>query len=155
VARSPGSPRIRWPPARSRRSAGYAQRATSATEVRPWLLDGFNYRSFHDTESPVVLDDGTALPGRHDGMGAFTGPDGTVILVRNHEINNPGAPFGDPSAAYDAMAPGRRRFRSHRTARSSTRTRASTASRSGIGIAAAVLTARPPLARRAKPADSP
>ena len=40
-------------------------------KVRLHLPDGFAYRSFHDTESPVTLDDGTALPGRHDGMGAF------------------------------------------------------------------------------------
>ena len=63
-------------------------------QVRLWLPEGFQYRSFHDTEFPTVLNDGTALPGRHDGMGAFPGPNGNVMLVRNHEINNPGAPFG-------------------------------------------------------------
>ena len=72
--------------------------------VRLWLPEGFHYRSFHDTEFPVTLDDGTNLPGRHDGMGAFQGPNGNVILIRNHEINNPGNPFGDPADAYDAMA---------------------------------------------------
>jgi uncharacterized protein len=74
--------------------------------VRLWLPDGFQYRSFHDTESPVVLDDGTRLPGRHDGMGAFRGPDGNYLLVRNHELNNPGAAFGDAAQAYDPMAQG-------------------------------------------------
>lgn len=73
--------------------------------VRLHLPRGFNYRSFHDTETPVTLTDGTSLPGRHDGMGAFDGPAGTVILVRNHEINNPRPPFG-PGAPYDAMAGG-------------------------------------------------
>lgn len=73
--------------------------------VRLHLPRGFNYRSFHDTESPVVLDDGTALPGRHDGMGAFGGPDDTVILVRNHEINGPGQAMG-PGPTYDPAAPG-------------------------------------------------
>ena len=48
---------------------------------------------------PVTLTDGTALPGRHDGMGAFKGPGGTVLLVRNHEVNNPRA----------RVRPGRRR----------------------------------------------
>jgi secreted PhoX family phosphatase len=72
--------------------------------VRLWLPEGFSYQSFHDTEQPVILDDGTTLPGRHDGMGAFAGPGGNVILVRNHELNNPGPPFGDPANAYDAMA---------------------------------------------------
>ena len=66
-------------------------------EVRLQLPEGFQYRSFHDTESPVVLDDGTGLPGRHDGMAAFRGRNGNVVLVRNHEVNDPGAPFGDPA----------------------------------------------------------
>jgi hypothetical protein len=73
--------------------------------VRLHLPRGFSYRSFHDTESPVVLDDGTALPGRHDGMGAFAGPDDTVVLVRNHEINGPGQAMG-PGPTYDPAAPG-------------------------------------------------
>jgi uncharacterized protein len=75
-------------------------------QVRLWLPQGFQYRSFHDTEETVVLDDGTTLPGRHDGMAAFPSPDGNVTLVRNHELNNPGTPFGDASAAYDGMAQG-------------------------------------------------
>lgn len=74
--------------------------------VRLWLPAGFHYRSFHDTEFPVVLDDGTALPGRHDGMAAFDRRGGTVVLVRNHEINGPGPAFGDAAAAYDPMAQG-------------------------------------------------
>jgi uncharacterized protein len=73
--------------------------------VRLHLPEGFSYRSFHDTESPVTLDDGTRLPGRHDGMGAFRGPDGHVRLVRNHEINNPQPAFG-PGEPYDAEAGG-------------------------------------------------
>jgi secreted PhoX family phosphatase len=75
-------------------------------QVRLWLPEGFQYRSFHDTEFPVVLDDGTSLRGRHDGMGAFEGPNGNVVLIRNHEINAPGTPMGDPATAYDAMAQG-------------------------------------------------
>jgi secreted PhoX family phosphatase len=73
-------------------------------KVRLHLPAGFSYRSFHDTEFPVVLDDGTRLPGRHDGMGAFPGPDGNVLLVRNHEVNNPGPAFGNAAEAYDPMA---------------------------------------------------
>jgi secreted PhoX family phosphatase len=86
--------------------------------VRLHLPRGFRYRSFHDTDTllpppdqpqvqpPIVLDDGTVLPGRHDGMGAFPGPDGHVWLVRNHEINGPvGAAFG-PGDPYDAHAGG-------------------------------------------------
>ncbi|WP_350280912.1 alkaline phosphatase PhoX [Kribbella sp. HUAS MG21] len=74
-------------------------------KVRLHLPDGFAYRSFHDTEFPVVLDDGTRLPGRHDGMGAFQRSNGNVVLVRNHELNNPGTPFG-PGTPYDANAQG-------------------------------------------------
>ncbi len=74
-------------------------------KVRLWLPRDFQYRSFHDTETPVVLNDGTTLPGRHDGMAAFRGRDGNVILVRNHEVNGPGAAFG-PGTPYDPMARG-------------------------------------------------
>jgi uncharacterized protein len=74
-------------------------------KVRLHLPKGFAYRSFHDTEFPVVLTDGTNLPGRHDGMGAFKRRNGNIVLVRNHELNNPGAPFG-PGTPYDAMAQG-------------------------------------------------
>jgi len=82
-------------------------------QVRLHLPRGFNYRSFHDTESPVVLDDGTQLPGRHDGMGAFRGRSRSdVILVRNHELNNPNVSRGEtydhfgPGEPYDAAARG-------------------------------------------------
>jgi secreted PhoX family phosphatase len=74
--------------------------------VRLWLPEGFRYRSFHDTEQQVTLDDGTVLPGRHDGMAAFRGRGGNIVLVRNHEINNAGAAFGDATEAYDPMARG-------------------------------------------------
>lgn len=74
--------------------------------VRLWLPRGFHYRSFHDTSSRVVLDDGTVLPGRHDGMGAFDGSGDTVVLVRNHELNGTGTAFGDPADAYDPAALG-------------------------------------------------
>ena len=74
-------------------------------QVRLHLPEGFQYRSFHDTEFPVVLDDGTNLPGRHDGMGAFPGPDGNILLVRNHEVTNSATAtaFG-PGTPYDARA---------------------------------------------------
>ncbi|GAA4685432.1 PhoX family protein [Phytohabitans rumicis] len=100
--------------------AGFANRASAAPatpvvgpipdlrdgKVRLWLPEGFQYRSFHDTEFPVTLNDGTLLPGRHDGMGAFRGRNGNYLLVRNHELNNPGPAFGDAGAAYDPMAQG-------------------------------------------------
>ncbi|MDE0506416.1 MAG: DUF839 domain-containing protein, partial [Candidatus Poribacteria bacterium] len=33
-----------------------------------------------------TMDDGFLVPGGHDGMAAFPGPDGKTILVRNHEL---------------------------------------------------------------------
>ncbi len=74
-------------------------------KVRLHLPEGFSYRSFHDTEQPVKLDDGTELPGRHDGMGAFRSSGNTNLLVRNHEVNKPTPAFG-PGKPYDAMAGG-------------------------------------------------
>jgi uncharacterized protein len=91
AARKPSAPEL--VPVRDRRDG----------KVRLHLPPGFSYRSFHDTEvKPVVLDDGTVLPGRHDGMGAFRGRKGTSVLVRNHEIPVADAtePFG-PGRAYD------------------------------------------------------
>ena len=75
-------------------------------QVRLHLPAGFQYRSFHDTEFPVVLDDGTALPGRHDGMAAFRGPNGSVVLVRNHEVNGPVAAAFGPGTPYDSRTGG-------------------------------------------------
>jgi len=86
--------------------------------VRLWLPSGFQYRSFHDTDTllpappapqvqpSVILDDGTILPGRHDGMGAFAGPNGNVWLVRNHEINGLVAAAFGPGAPYDSRTGG-------------------------------------------------
>ena len=76
-------------------------------KVRLHLPEGFAYRSFHDTEQTVELDDGTVLPGRHDGMGAFRGKGDSIVLVRNHEVNNPGPAFGPVGDhTYDPMARG-------------------------------------------------
>lgn len=74
--------------------------------VRLHLPEGFRYRSFHDTSAPVVLGDGTTLPGRHDGMGAFPGPSGRSILVRNHEVNGPVPAFSATAPVYDPMTGG-------------------------------------------------
>lgn len=51
------------------------------------LLDlprGFSYRII--STLGAAMDDGEAVPDKADGMGAFGGPGGRVILVRNHEI---------------------------------------------------------------------
>ncbi|WP_327087670.1 PhoX family protein [Nonomuraea sp. NBC_01738] len=73
-------------------------------QVRLFLPKGFRYRSFN--AAGEKFSDGSVVPGKHDGMAAFRGPRGTVILVRNHEINGPVGAFGDVAKAYDPAAGG-------------------------------------------------
>lgn len=47
------------------------------------LPRGFSYTKF--SEWGQEMDDGLLVPGMHDGMAAFPGPEGRVLLVRNHE----------------------------------------------------------------------
>ena len=60
------------------------------------LPKGFSYRVL--SRAGELMDDGLRLPGAADGMAAFPGPEGRVVLVRNHELS-PGAKeagaFGD------------------------------------------------------------
>lgn len=58
------------------------------------LPEGFSYRLI--SEMGQRMDDGLPTPGRFDGMGAFAGPGGRTILVRNHEFwaYNENGPFG-------------------------------------------------------------
>lgn len=52
------------------------------------LLDlprGFQYRALSRTGE--TMSDGSPVPGGHDGMAAFPGPQNSVILVRNHELS--------------------------------------------------------------------
>lgn len=59
------------------------------------LPEGFEYKVI--SRAGEKMDDGFMVPGRADGMGAFNGGDGKVIVVRNHE-NSPmpvdNSPFG-------------------------------------------------------------
>lgn len=60
------------------------------------LPRGFTYRTLSVTGER--MDDGLRVPAAHDGMAAFRGARGKIILVRNHEltIGDPGVgPFGD------------------------------------------------------------
>jgi len=65
------------------------------------LPDGFDYW----VVSPAgdALSDGVnTVPGAHDGMAAFRGPYGSMILVRNHELSTGGIKTAVPSGAtYD------------------------------------------------------
>lgn len=73
-------------------------------------------RGFHYTvisRAGEEMADGLLVPGMHDGMCAFPGPDGLTLLVRNHEIESAwvkDSPYGpnhdrlgrvDPSKIYD------------------------------------------------------
>jgi secreted PhoX family phosphatase len=76
------------------------------------LPEGFSYKVFSLTGQ--VMNDGFEVPMQPDGMGAFPGPDGKTILIRNHEVSSDvpsGGPFGrgnqrfediDLSKVYDA-----------------------------------------------------
>lgn len=71
------------------------------------LPPGFNYQIISAYDE--TMDDGHKVPDYHDGMGCFSGPDGEIILVRNHEIagylfNDPVSPV--PDKAYDPKASG-------------------------------------------------
>jgi secreted PhoX family phosphatase len=50
------------------------------------LPKGFSYRVVSRTGDEMT--DGFLVPGAPDGMGAFAGPDGKTIVVRNHELTN-------------------------------------------------------------------
>ena len=61
------------------------------------LPSGFTYRIISSLDEP--MDDGEKVPDRADGMGAFSGAGGRVILVRNHELKAGESMLG--GAAYD------------------------------------------------------
>jgi secreted PhoX family phosphatase len=71
------------------------------------LPQGFSYVTFSKTGSPM-LDGGGTVPAIHDGMASFRGADGTIRLIRNHEIRNAAgvAAGGVPhrGTPYDARA---------------------------------------------------
>jgi len=81
---------------------------TAPFDVFLALPPGFQYRSFQASSitNPITISDGSKLPGRHDGMGAFDGPGSDVLLVRNHEENFAGPAFGASGPVYDEMAQG-------------------------------------------------
>lgn len=47
---------------------------------------GFTYTTFSHTGEEMA--DGFLVPGMHDGMAAFAGPNGETLLVRNHELES-------------------------------------------------------------------
>lgn len=63
------------------------------------LPAGFAYRSFGLTGE--LTDDGAKVPGKPDGMAAYRGRGGSVVLLRNHEIGNTGPLFAPPGGTSD------------------------------------------------------
>jgi secreted PhoX family phosphatase len=60
------------------------------------LPDGFRYRVV--SRAGDVMSDGLRVPTAHDGMAAFEGADGRIILITNHEVLThefEGSPFGN------------------------------------------------------------
>jgi secreted PhoX family phosphatase len=70
------------------------------------LPTGFHYTALSITGQP--MDDGGTVPGVHDGMAAFAGPNNTTLLVRNHEVGANGANPVVPSngSRYDQLGGG-------------------------------------------------
>jgi uncharacterized protein len=67
------------------------------------LPAGFTYVSFGAAAEP--MSDDLPTPTCHDGTGYFEGPNGTVIVMRNHEGFHPGRAIGTENA-YDPVAQG-------------------------------------------------
>jgi len=68
---------------------------------------GFTYTLI--SQHGEVMSDGHIVPDYHDGMGCFSGPNGEIILVRNHEMPlyfpfDPESPA--PNYAYDPKSSG-------------------------------------------------
>jgi secreted PhoX family phosphatase len=71
------------------------------------LPPGFKYRILERFGDP--MDDGHVVPALPDGMACFPGEDGTVVLMRNHELiigDGPYEPGLAPAEAYDPLAMG-------------------------------------------------
>lgn len=64
------------------------------------VADGFSYHVI--SPHGELMNDGLSVPAAHDGMAAFQGEKGRVILIRNHELApewHDGSPFGANYAA--------------------------------------------------------
>ena len=69
------------------------------------LPKGFSYKII--SRSGQVMKDGFLVPGNPDGMGAFPGKGGRVIIVRNHELSADSfekGPFGEGNRLYEKVS---------------------------------------------------
>jgi hypothetical protein len=84
-------------------SAGFGPLVSDPKRILD-LPAGFTYRVVSRTGEE--MDDGFLVPGKHDGMAAFPGPDGLTVLVRNHEVTGPAhrqGPFGPRAELFDTV----------------------------------------------------
>ena len=91
--------------ARARSSApGYGPLRAAGPELE--LPEGFRYVRCGANGDP--MSDGSPTPVAHDGMAAFPGPGGDVLLVRNHEVRGRPLQAAPANAArlYDPLAQG-------------------------------------------------
>lgn len=73
------------------------------------LPRGFQYVTFGKIGE--LMSDGNITPRNHDGMACFPGPDGTLRLIRNHEVRNAAGDFtlgvvGPRATRYDPLGAG-------------------------------------------------
>jgi len=92
-------------------SMGKLGRMVPALGGKLGIPENFKCTAFSYTGEEMA--DGLLVPGGHDGMAAFVGPDGKTLLVRNHELESAWldrSPFGldgsrisqlDPAKVYD------------------------------------------------------
>lgn len=95
------------------RKAGYGPLHGDARDLFR-VPRGFQYRIF--SRKGEEMDDGLLVPGMHDGMGAFAGPGGVTLLVRNHELESAWtdrSPFGPDQARLARIAPHKLYDRGH------------------------------------------
>lgn len=98
---------------RDRSAATHAEPAALLADPKG-ILDlapGFSYRIVQ--RSGVRMSDGFRVPGRPDAMGCFPGADGSIVLMRNHEMtagDDAGNPYFPgqvaPPEAYDPEGTG-------------------------------------------------
>ena len=94
---------------RSLRTTASTRKGVAAAGPELAVPAGFSYHTFGAFGS--AMSDGFITPPIHDGMACFDAGDGTLRLVRNHELGEgndipAGTVIGDPSTAWDRKAPG-------------------------------------------------
>jgi uncharacterized protein len=91
---------------RTSRAAGFGPLVPDPEGILD-LPAGFSYRIVEAVSRGGVrqrMSDGFLVPGAPDGMACFPGPDGTIILLRNHELSGNQTSLGPYDAQHPAPA---------------------------------------------------